>query len=156
MKLPGIPRTGKWVTKDDKIEAETDRWLQAVVSSVDAASQQFSSATDSSVGATVAATAFPASTTLAAGMYRVTYAMWVTRAATVSSSLTFTAAWTNNLQSFTQSGSALTGNTLTTQQNGSFVFSIDSSSDVTYQITYASVGATTMTYAYDVRLESLP
>ncbi len=82
--------------------------------------------------------------------------MWITTVGSVSSDLTFTASWTNNLQTFSQSGAVMNGNLLTTQQNGSFTFSIDASSTVTYGIVYNSNAANTMHYSYQVNLEQLP
>ncbi len=156
MKLSGLPRTSPLVTKDSKVQEDWDQYLQSVVAAINATTQQFSTVSDSSLHATVPATAFPTAPNLSSGLYRVTYAMWVTQAATTSSSLTFTAAWTNNGQSFTQSGAALTTNSLTSQQNGQMTFQIDTGTQILYQLTYASVGGTVMKFQYRVNLEAVP
>lgn len=156
MKIAGIPIT-QWLLKPTGgLTGPVTRWMQSLVDAVNVAAQQVAGVAGSAQAASVSATAFPASTDLPTGLYRVTYAMWLTQAATVSSSLAFTATWTNNGQTFTQSGAALTANTITSQQNGMFTFNIDASTSVLYQLAYASVGATEMQYSYDVRLEQLP
>jgi len=156
MKIAGIPIT-QWIEKTSgALTGPVTRWMQSLVDSVNSTTQQVATVSDSDQHATIAPTAFPASATLPGGLYRVTYAMWITTVGSVSSDLTFTVSWTNNLQTFSQSGALMNGNTLTTQQNGSFTFSIDASSSVTYGIVYNSNAANTMRFAYTTNLESVP
>ncbi len=105
----------------------------------------------STQGGSIGTTAIP-SATLAAGLYRVSYFAAITQAGTVSSSLTVTITFTHNTLSKSFSGAALTGNTTTTVQAGSFLIRIDGG-PVSYSTTYASVGATPMQYALDLVLE---
>jgi len=155
-KLPGVPRTGKMVTKEGRVDEDFDQWLQNLTRNINATTQQFSSASDTSRSTSVSTTDFPAPADLPSGLYKVTYAMWVTLADGVSSSLTFTASWTNNGQTFSQSGAAMTGNSLTTQQNGQFTFNIDNSTPITYALAYTSGGGgPKMMYSYDIRLSAL-
>ncbi len=155
-KIAGLPRTSKLVTKDAKIDEDWDQYLQRWLLALNSTTQQFAVATDTNAAATVATTDFPTTAELPGGLYQVTYALWLTQAATVSSSLTFTVTWTNNSQTLSQSGAALTSNTLTSQQNGVITFHIDPSTMVSYTLTYASNGGTPMHYSYDVRLSAVP
>lgn len=93
--------------------------------------------------------------TLPAGWYRLSYYERVTQAATTSSSLTFTAGWTDKGQAMSQAFAAITGNILTTYQEGSLFIYSDGASPITYTITYASVGATPMKYKLGVVLERI-
>ena len=105
--------------------------------------------------ATVGATAFPTGS-LAAGLYYVDYYAAITTAATTSSSLTVTFAWTSLSLTKSASGAAITGNTNTTIQSGRLMIRIDGASPVTYALTYASTGATAMVYAFDAVLSKVP
>ena len=106
--------------------------------------------------ATIAATDIAAPALLQNVLHRVTYSLRITQAATVSSSATLTLGWTTNSVSCTQSFAAVTGNTTATQQSGSIVIFPDAASSVNYSVAYASVGATSMTFALDVLLDVLP
>lgn len=105
----------------------------------------------SAQAASITATDFSGGT-LAAGLYLATYYARITQAATVSSSLEVAFGWTDGavLQSFV--GDAITGNTTATSQSGTVLLRTDAGEDVTYETTYASVGATEMEYSLDVVL----
>lgn len=105
-------------------------------------------AQEASIGATDLADG-----TLGAGFYRLSYYARVTRAATTSSSLTVTLQWTDSGVGMSQSGAAVTGNLTTSGQTGTVLIYSDGASPITYSTTYASVGATTMTYRLGVVLE---
>lgn len=92
---------------------------------------------------------------LNAGLYRITYYARITRAAGTSSSLTVTLGWTDQGQALTPSGTAITGNTVTTFQSASILVYSDAASPITYATTYASVGAPTMQYKLAVTLEQV-
>jgi hypothetical protein len=92
---------------------------------------------------------------LAAGVYRLSYYMRITQAATTSSSLEIVLDWTDGSQTPSFAGAALTGNLLTTYQTGSLLIHVDASSPVRYATTYASVGATAMQYRLDLTLEQV-
>lgn len=89
------------------------------------------------------------------GLYLVQWYARITRAATVSSSLTLTFGWTDHTQALTAPQAAITGNTVTTTQSGSLLLFSDASSPVTYAATYASSGTTTMQYALYVALSQV-
>lgn len=91
--------------------------------------------------------------TWGAGLYRLTYYARITRAGTISSSLTVTFGWTDATQAVTASGAAITGNTVTTIQTGTILIYSDAASPITYATTYATAGATTMQYRLSVVAE---
>ncbi len=91
--------------------------------------------------------------TLAAGLYRLSYYMRVTRAASTSSSLQFEVTWTDGGVAQAETFTAITGNTTGTHQFGTMLIRSDKNSPVRYATTYASTGATTMLYALYVTLE---
>lgn len=117
--------------------------------------EQLGSVSLTAQGATIAATPVPMPD-LTAGMYRVSYAARITRAGSVSSSLTVTIGWTRSV-ALTQAGAAMTGNTTATQQNGTFFIRNDANASITYATTYADGGgAIAMQYELDVVVEKLP
>lgn len=153
---PRNPRTqpGKSDPNEGKI---TDAWLryfqdqgQAVNESATRAGLVELSTQSASIGATDMTGG-----TAASGLYRINVMARITTAATVSSSLTLSFAWTDHAVAQTYSGSAITGNTTTTWQSNMFMIYSDSVSPITYATTYASVGATAMQYQLYVVLEAL-
>lgn len=159
MAISGVPRTQPlFDTALRIINSRWDQWLQSIAQALNNAGIQTGVVTvrpDSAMSASVATTNIP-TPPLSAGQYQVIYTMNVMTPATSSSSLTFTAGWTLNTVSHSQSGAAVTGNSTTTQQNDVFTITVDSGSQVTYEIAYASSGVTPMSYSYSVRLVSLP
>ena len=94
---------------------------------------------------------------LTAGFYRLSYIARISRAGSVSSSLTVTIGWTRSSISLTQAGAAITGNTTATQQNATLFLRVDANASITYATTYADGGgATAMQYELDVVVEKLP
>lgn len=93
--------------------------------------------------------------TLNAGLYRVSYAARVTRAATTSSTLTVAISWTAGGVTQAISGSAMTGNTTATFQTNTYLIKLDQAAPITYATTYGSVGGTTMLYELSVVLENV-
>ena len=121
---------------------------------ITAAPRRLSVVTLTGQGASIGATDIPTQS-LGAGLYRITYYARITRPATTSSSLTVTFGWTESGVSLSQSGAAMTGNTTTTQQNGSLLVLSDDASPITYATTYASVGGTSMQYRLSIVLEKV-
>lgn len=130
------------------------RWLESLVTAVNATGQTLGTETLTAQTASVTTTAFQAPV-LVAGLYRVSYYQRVTTAATSSSSLTTTISWTDGGVSCSQSGAAMTGNTTATTQNGTLVISVDAGTSVTYALAYATSGATAMAFSWSGRLEVL-
>lgn len=93
---------------------------------------------------------------LTAGVYRVSYAVQVTQAASVSSSISLTVRWTSRGVAMSSTTGALTGNTTTTETSGAWVLYVDAGTDVTWETGYASVGAPVMQYRTYLSLEQLP
>jgi hypothetical protein len=115
-----------------------------------------------------------ASTTLYAvpaagvGMYRVSWYLKVTRAATTSSILgALTLKWTDGTDNVAQTMTALgqteagvggttnAGNATTSVLSGSEIIWAQSSTNITYGVAYTSVGGTTMQYEVHIRVEAL-
>src|SRR6185369_14213840 len=105
----------------------------------------------SSQSAAIAATPLTIGTN--AGLYRLTVYARITRAATVSSSLTPTLRWTEGGVPLSHSFTALTGNTTTTYLAEDIAVRIDSTTSVTYETAYVSSGATTMAYSLEICAE---
>ena len=94
---------------------------------------------------------------LTAGLYRISYIARISRAGSVSSSLTVTMGWTRSSVALTQAGAAMTGNTTATQQNGTLFVRSDANASLTYATTYADGGgATAMQHELSVVVEKLP
>lgn len=106
-------------------------------------------------GAAVVTTVVPAST-LDGALYRASYSLRITQAATTSSSAAVTFGWVSSGIPCSQAFVAVTGNTTASQSSDIITIDVDSATSVTYAVAYTSVGATSMTYAVDVRLERLP
>jgi hypothetical protein len=97
------------------------------------------------------------STSYSAGVYRVSMSAQITQAATVSSSLTVSVAWTSNGAACSYSWPALTGNTTATVGVAPpVVILVDQGTNVSYSTAYASAGPTPMQYALVLKMETLP
>lgn len=88
------------------------------------------------------------------GVYRLSMAARVTRAATTSSSLTVTFGWTSTV-ACTTSSTAITGNSTATTGSLTYLVRVDEATAITYATTYVSVGAVTMQYQLDVTCEQV-
>lgn len=155
VRLPGLPR-------DPIAEAQTGRvphvwisWLQALAHQADAAAFRLQTVSLVAQGAAIAATSVPIAS-LPAGLYRATYALRITRAASSSSSATVTLRWKDGAVSCAQAFAAVTGNTTATTQSGTILLRADAESPISYAVAYASVGATSMQFSLDVVVEAVP
>jgi len=131
------------------------RWLQEVKDGIDAAARRVGVAVgladqSTSVSGTVD------TPTLAAGLYRVSWLLEVTQAATTSSSVQLTVITTSGGVVTTQTGDALTANTVGAALSGVFVVSVDAGTPISYTLTYVSVGATALEYGLSLSPEVLP
>ena len=141
------------------ITREWVRYLQSVVDVVNLSARRLATVTKTAQTASLTATALDTGT-LNPGVYRVGYTARITTAASTSSSLTVTLAWTDGSVGQSQSGAAMTGNSTTTQQNGTFLVhngtNASSANDVIkYATAYASSGGTTMQYSLFVLVEQI-
>lgn len=126
-------------------------WLRGVVDALNAAPQVQTRVTGTPTGATIPSTVLLADTG-SAGVFRVSWFLRITQAATTSSSVAVTVAFTDGV-SLTVSGAAVTGNTTSTFQQQSVIVRCDANSSLSYSTTYSSVGATPMQYALSVVVE---
>lgn len=92
---------------------------------------------------------------LAAGTYRLSYDLRISRAATTSSSAGVTFGWTSGAVSCAQIFALVTGNTTASQTSDAITISADASSSITYALSYSSAGATSMTYNLGITVEAL-
>jgi hypothetical protein len=123
-----------------------------VTDALNAASQRMAVVTLAAQSATIGATALLPDTG-SAGLFRVSWFLRVTQAATTSSSVAVTIGFTEGSVALTTSGAALTGNTTTTFQQGTLMLACDANSSITYAASYSSVGATSMQYGLAVIVE---
>lgn len=86
-------------------------------------------------------------------LVRVSWVLRLVQAATVSSSVQITIGWTDGGQAMTAVQTAVTGNLVTSGQQGALLVRHDPYTDVTVAVAYASVGATPMRYDLDVITE---
>ena len=147
------PKTGKKV-RSPYFSQEIVDWLLEQQQRSEDTSERLGSTALTNQSASISATPVPVPS-LTAGLYRVSYYARITTAATTSSSLTVTIAWTDGTIAMTQAGAALTGNTTATQQNGTFFIQDDANASITYATTYASNGAGEMKYSLYVVVESV-
>lgn len=148
-----VPRRDVLAEKSGLLSSVWDRWfarLEAWWASVPGVVGTVSLTTQ---GAAITATAVPFTPT--GGLYRVSTYIRLTRAATTSSSLTVTMAWTDGGVACSWAGTALTGNTTATLEGACRPIRCDAGTSITYAVAYASVGATSAQFALDVRVEEM-
>ena len=90
-----------------------------------------------------------------AALVRISWVLRIARAASSSSSAQVTVGWTDGGQAMTSVAAAVTGNTVTSGQQGAVLVRRDPRTDVTVALAYSSTGATTMQYDLDVITEAL-
>lgn len=129
-------------------------YLTRLSDTVDTSNARVGSTELATQGATIAATDISGSL-IKAGLYHISYSVQVTRAATTSSSIIVTFQWTRGGVTQTFARAAVTGNTLTTHDEFVIPIKTDQNSPITYAVTYASVGATSMQYALDIVLSKV-
>ena len=151
--IPPPPLTTPIVDRDGLMTRAFNNWLLTFSQRTSQSSPVVASDTLTTQSASIGLTAF---VTQATGFYRVSWHYKVTQAATTSNS--FQIAWTATSLGITctQTGTASTGNTTATVQSGSFLVLADQGTTVSYQVTYASVGATPMQFALTLFAEALP
>lgn len=97
---------------------------------------------------------------LATGVYRVSFFLQVTTAAGVSSALTPKLHATNNIAGVpganVQTGPSLVSNDITVPGSMLFTQQIASSTTLSWELVYGSVGVQTMAYQYAIVVEQLP
>jgi hypothetical protein len=127
-------------------------WLTDLVAQVDTNPTLVSDVALASKSASVSVTTFPRAVS-PLGLYRVGYFARIVRAATTSSSLTLAIGGVNGGVTCAFTEAAMTGNTTTTAQSGFIYIQSDASKPITYTLTYASSGGTTMQYSVWMTIE---
>lgn len=136
------------------ITRQWDALMREILAGLVAASTVIGSTILTAQAATITPTAV-LTPPLVAGLYRLSYYVRVTQAATTSSSVQVTLGWTDGGVSLTSSGAALTGNTTSTFQQNAVLAHVDADSAITYAASYASSGATPMMFQLSVLVESV-
>ena len=149
--LSPVPTDADVINTQNKLARQFYLWLYELWTRV-ASNVTHVGTTYSKANQTAAIVAANVYTVTQTGLYRVSYRMRVTTPASVSSSLTMTVGWREGAVTQSQAAAAVTGNTTTTQQNGTLFVRADSGTVITASVAYASVG-TAMIYATDVIVE---
>lgn len=152
--LPAAPARNPIAGGRGMVGTLWDAWFRALTLMVNRAPQVMVSRT------WTAQTASLSTTTLvsvpATGLYRLSYAVRVTQAATSSSSLRVTLGWTDGAVAQTAPGESLIGNTTTTREANSVLMRADVRTLLTVAVSYSSSGATAMAFGLDVVAEQMP
>ena len=130
------------------------QWFNSITLALGLAPTRIGSASLSLQAASIGATDLGGATA-SAGLYQIQYYLRITTPATASSSVQIQFAWTDEGVGQTATGSAVTGNTTTSYDQGTLIFYSDASSPITYAISYASVGATPAQYKLLVALSAV-
>ena len=128
-------------------------WLLSLADRLNNTPERIGTVEKTTQAASISATAVDLPS-IAPGVYRLSAASRITRAATTSSSLTLTFGWTQAV-ACTVSSAAITGNTTATTGSLVAIVRADEATNVTYATTYASSGGTSMQYRLDVCVEQL-
>jgi hypothetical protein len=135
------------------ISTEWSNWLQqSLVPRAEGSAQVSAVVVLTGQAASIGTTPVPM-TAIQPGLYRVSWYLRVTQAATTSSSIQVTLGWTDGAVNCSRSGAAETGNTTSTTQSGEAFIRIDGVTPINYSTTYASVGGTPMKYRLDLVVE---
>ena len=108
--LPGLPNDAISDAKTGVLRRVWADWFRTVAQHVDASPFRVQTVSLTAQGSAIVATSVPIAA-LEAGLYRVSYALRITRAGTVSSSATVTLGWTDGTVNCSQAFAAVTGNT---------------------------------------------
>jgi hypothetical protein len=154
MANPPMPSRDAMIDREGIVRRTWQVWFRNLTNTVNDAPSRIQTVSLVNQSASIGATSIP-STTLTAGLYRVTWYLRISTAAGTSSSVTVTLGWTDDTVTMSLSGAAVTGNTTTTSQTQTSLLAVDNASPVTYATVYSSAGAPTMQYALDITLEAV-
>ena len=154
MANPPMPARDAMTDEQGIVRRTWQVWFRNLTNTVDDAPSRIQTVSLVSQSASIGTTSIP-STSLTAGLYRVTWYLRITTAAGTSSSVTVTLGWTDDAVTMSLSGAAVTGNATTTSQTQTSLVAVDNASPVTYATTYSSSGAPAMQYALDITLEAV-
>lgn len=138
-----------------RVTEDWRRWLQQVKDAIDAAGRKVGAAVALSAQASslIGAVDTPA---LTAGLYRVSWHLRVTRAATTAGSVALALSTTAGGQVTTETVGTLATNVLGDARSGVAVLDVDAGAAVSYATVYSSTGATALQYALQLSVEALP
>jgi len=149
-----VPAFDRVADKDGVLTIPWREYMQRLPPMLDRSAVRIAEAALTSRGAAITATDFTGSD-FPEGLYRVNFYTRITRAATTSSSLTVTIAWTDGGVAMSQASTALTANVVTAYRSETLVLWLDANTPVNYSTAYASVGATSMQYKLYLAMERL-
>lgn len=138
----------------EQISENWYRWLFILQGRLQAAAYVIGAKALTTQNAAISATPFTLPV-ITGGVYRVSYYVRVTSAAGTSSSVQVTLGWTDGGVSLTKAGTAVTGNTTSSFDQGSVLVRDDANGPITYATSYASNPANAMQYALDVVVEAV-
>jgi hypothetical protein len=148
-----IPQYDPLVDAQQKMGERWYRWLSTVIARILQAPTVIAST--HLVARTAALAPLTLLTPTQPGLYRVSWALQVTTAATTSSSVAVVVRWTANGVLQTETFPAVTGNTTGTHAVGSVVIYPTASLPITIATTYSSTGPIPLAYALDAVVEAL-
>ena len=154
MANPPMPARDAMIDEEGIVRRTWQVWFRNLTNTVNEAPSRIQTVSLVSQSASIGTTSIP-STTLTAGLYRVTWYLRISTAAGTSSSVTLTLGWTDDTVTMSLSGAAVTGNTTTTSQTQTSLLAVDNASPVTYATVYSSAGSPAMQYALDITLEAV-
>jgi hypothetical protein len=153
--LAPFPRTNPLTHQSMLHPRHWVEWFQNLFDTVNACPERLQRVTKIAHGASIGATAIPLQT-INEGLYRVSWYARITRAGSVSSSLTVTIGFLHATVACSFSGAAMTGNTTATVQSGSVLLFSDKDGPITYAAAYLDGGgATSMQYYLQVVIERM-
>jgi hypothetical protein len=154
MANPPMPSRDAMIDEIGLVRRTWQVWFRNLTNTVNDAPSRIQTISLVGQAASIGTTSIP-STTLTAGLYRVTWYLRISTAAGTSSSVTVTLGWTDDTVTMSLSGAAVTGNTTATSQTQTSLLAVDNASPVTYATTYSSSGSPAMQYALDITLEAV-
>ena len=137
-----------------KLGVSFQRWLSGLRAVVDSNPVRLAHTLLQSQAASIGTTPLSIAS-VTQGIWRISVTVRVTRAATTSSELLVTILWTERAVTQTEATTNLTTNVTTTREGKTFLIRSDASQPISYAVTYASVGGTSMQYSLDIVAELL-
>jgi hypothetical protein len=151
-------RAGNSLTMASKLTRQWEAWFGLLVAAFAGLSRKMGSVAVTGHAAAIGATAVP-TVPYVSGLYVVRYYIRVSRAATTSSSLQVTIVWTDGTVAapvaMQETGAALVGNTTATHESGTMLIRCVANTDITYAVAYASVGATSCQFNFDIFVDEV-
>jgi hypothetical protein len=153
--LVPFPRLNDLTEKNRLHPAHWVPWFQNLFDTVNAQPERLQQVTLTEQSASIATTAIPLQK-FPQGLYRVTWYVRITRAATISSDLTIRIRFLDGTVALFTEAALGAANTVTTWHSGTVVIQSDLDGPISYETVYSSAGATSMQYSIRVTLERLP